>query len=90
MYYTTYAHLANNISVARLESLVKSLEAQQLKVHLNLSQMCLELAVPEDKLDWVLNGFITVVFDGFKDVADWSFKFVPSSGLQSPNYAHAA
>ena len=75
MYYTTYATLNETGSTLRLASLVKALEAQHCQVKLNLPDMRLELGIPDDRVWWVLTGCITVFFEGFKDVASWSFKF---------------
>jgi hypothetical protein len=73
--YSTYARLLQTASLARLDALVESLEALHCKVHVDISSKLLELSIPEDKLDWIINGYITVFFDSFKDVADWSFRF---------------
>jgi hypothetical protein len=73
--YSTYAQLLQTASVDRLSVLVESLEALHCKVRVDVASKLLELSIPEDQLDWVINGFITVFFDGFKDVAAWSFRF---------------
>jgi hypothetical protein len=79
--YSTYAQLVNTGSLGRLDALIESLEALQCKVRVDISSRLLELLIPEEKLDWVINGYITVFFDGFKDVADWSFRFQPAHPL---------
>jgi len=81
MYHATYAHLNNEASTPRLERLVKELKAQHCEVKLDLNRGLLNVNIPDDKMWWVLTGCITVFFDDFKDVADWSFKFMsPSAG----------
>jgi hypothetical protein len=84
MYYRTYAHLKATMQVPRLEKLVKDLEAQHCQVKLNLADMRLELDIPDEQLWWVMTGCITVFFECFKDVASWSFKFLPSASFQEP------
>jgi hypothetical protein len=79
MYYKTYAYLKNNMQVPRLEKLVKALEAQHCRVKLNMTDMRLELEIPDEQVWWVITGCITVFFERFRDVASWSFRFQPSS-----------
>jgi hypothetical protein len=79
--YSTQAQLLQTASLARLDVLIESLEALHCKVRVDVSSKLLELLIPEEKLDWVINGYITVFFDGFKDVADWSFRFQPAQPL---------
>lgn len=79
--YTTHAQLLQTASLARLDALVVSLEALQCKVRIDVSSKILRLFIPEDRLDWVINGYITVFFDSFRDVADWSFRFQPAETL---------
>ncbi len=79
--YSTYAQLLQTASLARLDVLVESLEALHCRVRVDIASKLLELSIPEDKLDWIINGYITVFFDSFKDVADWSFRFQPAQPL---------
>ena len=84
MYYKTYAQLNQGMKIPRLERLIKALEAHHCKVKLNLADMRLELDIPDEQLWWVMTGCITVFFERFRDVASWSFKFLPSSNFQEP------
>ena len=79
MYHATYARLNNYVSTSRLGELVGALEAQQCKVSFNLDDMQLTIRIPDERMWWVLTGCITVFFEDFKDVADWSFKFQATS-----------
>lgn len=79
MHHVTYVQLNERYSVARLEQLVRALERQRCKVGLNLLDMRLDVEIPDEQMWWVLTGCITVFFEDFKDVASWSFKFLPSA-----------
>lgn len=79
MYHATYARLKGETQPSRLERLIKALEAQQCKVQLNLADGLLNVDIPDEQMWWVLTGCITIFFEDFKDVADWSFKFGPTS-----------
>ena len=81
MYHATYARLKHEVSETRLERLVKALEAEDCKVGLDRKGGWLKVAIPDEKMWWVLTGCITVFFEDFKDVADWSFKFAPPRPL---------
>lgn len=78
MYHATYARLKGG-RPSRLERLVKALEAQHCKVHLNLAEGLLNVDIPDEQMWWVLTGCITIFFEDYKDVADWSFKFKPTT-----------
>ena len=75
MYYKTYANLKTNAPMPRIEDLVKALEAEKCQVHLDWAKGRLEVDIPDEKLSWVINGYITVFFSSFQDIADWSFHF---------------
>ena len=77
MYHAAYAQLKTSVSEKRLEGFIKALEAQDCKVQLNRREGWVNLAIPDEKMWWVLTGCITVFFEDFKDVADWSFQFSP-------------
>ena len=79
MHHVTYAQLNQHYSVPRLEKLVHALERQRCRVRLDLREGRLDVEIPDDQMWWVLTGCITVFFEDFKDVASWSFKFLPSS-----------
>ena len=78
MYHATYAQLKGG-HPSRLERLVKALEAQRCKVRLNLADGLLTVDIPDEQMWWVLTGCITIFFEDYKDVADWSFKFKPAA-----------
>lgn len=77
MYHAAYARLKKKVSEKRLAGFVEALEAQDCKVKLNRLEGWVNLSIPDEKMWWVLTGCITVFFEDFKDVADWSFQFSP-------------
>lgn len=77
MYHAAYAQLKKSVSEQRLTGLIRALEAQDCKVHLNRREGWMNLDIPDEKMWWVLTGCITVFFEDYKDVADWSFQFSP-------------
>jgi len=79
MYHAAYAQLKTRVSESRLAGLIAALEAQDCKVQLNRREGWMNLAIPDEKMWWVLTGCITVFFENYKDVADWSFQFSPPS-----------
>ena len=82
MYHATYARLKTGSQPSRLERLIKALEAEKCRVRLDLVDGFLNVEIPDERMWWVLTGCITIFFEDYKDVADWSFKFnsaAPSS-----------
>ena len=78
MYHATYARIKQHVPKARLQRLVTALEAEQCRV--KLEDGWLNVSIPDEKMWWVLTGCITVFFEDYSDVADWSFKFSSATG----------
>lgn len=79
MYHAAYARLNKGVSFARVERMIAALEAQECRVRFDRDNGWLNIDIPDEKMWWVLTGCITVFFEKFKDVADWSFQFAPPS-----------